>query len=121
VIHHANAESTRATVSGTAASLQPKACPAPHSLSGAVQRRDRGATPQTGLSLASSRGAFPWSPSRSRRHPRHSAVRSLFPGVRVSARSGAGGPSNARGFPASGLGRPRSLRTSSRRSAETLS
>ena len=117
VTHHANAESTRSTVRGATSGLRPsagtrlsdqlpKACIASGSLSGATQRRDRGATPQTGFSLgpqAAGSSLTPMQePSPISPLPR-SPLLSLAYG---SASSSAGGPSNARDCPTLELGPP---------------
>jgi hypothetical protein len=86
----------------------PKACPASGSPSEAAQRRDTGATPQTGFSLGPQAAGSSLTPKQEP-PPISSFPRSASPsGVRVPARSSAGGLYPAsEAFPLSGLGRPR--------------
>ena len=122
VTNYANAESTRSTVRGAApersaaepliaiSSQPPKACLASGSLSGAAQRRDRGATPQTGFSLGPQAAGSSLTPKQEP-SPISPLPRSVFPsGVRVPATSSVGGLYPAsEAFPLPGLGRPRCL------------
>lgn len=109
VTHHANdanAESTRSTVGRDAGGLLPRLAPPRSPCHGVAQRRDRGATLQTGLSLGPRAAGSSLAPKQEpppRSPLPRSPVLSLAYG---SAWSSAGGPSHVRGYPTLELGPP---------------